>query len=557
MPSGDGCDSDLLLSELFSFFMAPIPKVLEFLRMRIIRFAKEVIKQVIRRFPGRGATLLAFLGRKLIEWWRLWFRTFGRPKPAKSQSFGTQASSHSVSGGSVVVREYVVAASYVPASASASQSSLHERRPAAVGVHYPVQATHSADPHDHSPSEPFGGRSFVNRSSGNLSAISIQSRDSDRLSITTNSRDSLHAPHGQPSRLPRRTRRQFGRGPDPSRSRERPTRPLSPTTPPQPAERPSLGTPASASHSSFHDRTDRQPEAVAQTAGVRLPASLSVDHPAHNPTHPLGRRSPVHRSSSAGSRSASDRLSIITNSGESMRASAGQPSRPPRTPHRQFSHDPDLSRSKERSSRSPTPSTRPHTPSHPRLENVTTNSLSPTFGQPSASSYPHGLLSPPPMNEGRRGKSFTSLVFDVQNPSTDSLPISFLSGRPQLTDEPLAIDYSTVHSSRNSSVVNLHDESLPVSPTSSVHSTADFFIPEGRFVQLIQSEQIPRYTKNATMQVDPSVLSLHTYTSLQTPRGDTLRCETFNNQIPLVRCNFGSYRSVSESSLQFSRAGWF
>ena len=494
-----GCDSGVYLALLTSSFcMAP---VLEFLR--IIRFVRDYIK----RFPGRGATLLAFFGHKLIECCRFWFGKFGRPKPANRPFHGTEASSRLLSGGSAVVSEYVIAASYLPASATASQSSLHElheRRPISVGVHLPVPATLSADPHDY-PSNPLGGGGAFNHSTGNLSTISVQSRASDRSSIITNSGESMRASLDPPSRLPRGTHRQFGRGPDPSQSRERVglTRPLSPTTPPQPAQRSSLGSSASSSHSSFHDHTERQPEAVAQTAGVRSPDSLSVDYH-YDPPYSPGGRSPVRRSSSAGSRSASDRLSIITNSGDLRRSSTGQPSRPPRTPHRQFSHDPGLSRSKERPSRSPSPSTRPHTPSHPRLENSARNSLSPTLGevgpvvQPSASSYPQGLLSPSPMYNNRMGMSFTSLAVDVQNPSTESLAISFMSDRQQLTEEPSAIDYSADHSSPDSSVVNLH-VSLPDSPTSSNHPTLDYFIPDGRTVQLINSDQIPRYTKDATM----------------------------------------------------------
>ena len=43
--------------------MAPVLKVLEFLR--IIRTAREIARECIKRFPGRGVSLLAFLGRKL------------------------------------------------------------------------------------------------------------------------------------------------------------------------------------------------------------------------------------------------------------------------------------------------------------------------------------------------------------------------------------------------------------------------------------------------------------------------------------------------------------
>jgi hypothetical protein len=348
--------------------MAPVLKaLLEFLR--IIAIARDFIK----RFPSRGASLLAFLGRKLRHFW---LGNFRRPRPVERSFPRTEGSSSSVSGGSAVVREYVVAASYVPPSAS--HPNPHGRgtegQPATVGGvrHPPVLDTltpHALNPHL------LGERGVVNRSSGNLSVISIQSRASDRLSIITNSRESIRAPHGQPSRLPRAPHRQFGRGPDPSRSRERATRPSSPT-----------GT------------------------------------------------------------------------------------------------------------------TRPHTPTHPP-----SNLLPPTHGdgrvspvvQPEpSSSYTHQPRSHPHKIRIRRRGSTTSVILGVQTPSTESLSITHSSNLPQITDEPLAIDSPTVHSSPDSSVMDL---TPPRSPTSSNHPTMDCDIPDGRSVELINSEQIPRYTKNATM----------------------------------------------------------
>jgi hypothetical protein len=394
--------------------MAPVLNVLLEI-LRILRFARDYIK----RFPGRGAPLLALLSRKLTAWWRFWrgkLGSHGRRKSVKRPFVGTEASSSSVSGGSAVVGGYVVAASYVPPSAS--RPNLHERtdgqqqQPATVvypvSTHPPVIDSLSVDhPYGHNPPQSLGTRG-VNRSSGNLSAASIQSRASDRFSIITTSRDSLRATHGQPSRLPRGTHRQFGRGPDPSRSRERPTLP---------------------------------------------------------------------------------------------------------------------------SSRPNTPSTRPHTPPiPPRLEIITTNLPSAAHGNgrgtplvpPSASSsYAHQPLSPPTSNEVRRRQSST-IVVDVQNPSTESLPISPSTTNPPVTEEPLAMESSTAHSSPDSPVVDQHDEPVPGSPTSSNAVTLDYYLPEGRFVQLVNSDQIPRYEKNALMQVEYTILLPHPYISLQTSRGDTL-----------------------------------
>ena len=383
--------------------MAPVLNVLLEI-LRILRFARDYIK----RFPGRGASLLALLGRKLTAWWRFWrgkLGSYGGRKPAKRPFVGTKASSYSVSSGSTTVGGYVVAASYVPPSAS--HPSLHDRtdgqqqQPATIvypgGTHPPVIASLSVDhPYGHNPPHALGTRGLATRSSGNLSAASIQSRASDRFSIITTSRDSLRAPHGQPSRLPRAAHRQFGRGPDPSRSRERATRPN-------------------------------------------------------------------------------------------------------------------------------TPSTRPHTPPNPPPLEIITNLPSAAHGSgrvsplvpPSASSaYTHEPLSPP-INEIRRRQSSTSFVVDVQFPSTESLPISPSTTNAPVTEEPLALESTTAHSSPDSPVI-------PGTPASSIAETLDYYLPEGRFVQLINSDQIPRYTKDASMQVEYTILSPHTYISFQTSRGDTL-----------------------------------
>ena len=404
----------------------------------MIRFARNCIKRVSSKVSSRGraslASLLAFLrlGRKLIIWWLFWF---GHPKSAEHPSLGSQASSYSVSGDSAVVREHVIEASYVPASAS--NPSLHERtdeQPGTVtqfaaqttGVQLPVLESLSVDDlHDHSPLHPLDGRSFVNRSSGNLSTIS---RASDRFSIITNSRESLRATRGQPSRLPRASGR-------------------------------------SSVHSTLH-RTENL-------------SSISI------------------RSR------ASDRYLIQTSSHEPISPPLGQlpTSRFPRATHRQFGSGPDSSRSRERPSR-------PRTPTSPLFEIITTNLTSlcgygkvkPVVQSPASSSFIHQPPSPPSINRVRRRPSTTSVVVNIQEPSTDSLSTSPWAYPPQMTEEPLAIDSSsTDFASPGSPAVDLYDESYPGLPTSSNPATLDYFIPEGRFVELINSEQIPRYSKGATM----------------------------------------------------------
>ena len=263
--------------------MAPVLKVLEFLRITCIA------RDYIRRFPNRGASLLAFLGRKLNRWCRFWLGIF-KFRRCWCPFLRTEAISYSLSGGSAVVREYVVAASSVPPSTSLPSLHEHaERQHTAVaqtvGVDPPVLASITVDhPHTPQPPHPFGGRSPGNRSSGNLSAV-FQSSANDRYSIISNSRELIRAPLGQPSRLRRAPHRQFGRGPDPardpSRSRERPTRPSTPATRPHSPThwhppRPEISTALPST------RGDGGPNPVVQP-----PASFSYAHePALSPPSP-------------------------------------------------------------------------------------------------------------------------------------------------------------------------------------------------------------------------------------------------------------------------------
>jgi len=353
--------------------------------LRILRLVREYIQ----KFPGRWSSLLAVLSRRLGLLWRCQDglgkpgnSTSRGPKSSETPLFGTRASKYPVSHSSIS-REYVIAASTVPESANyPSSQDRAEIQPATAvptpGIPLTTQDSLSVDnTHAINPPPPFDGRGLAHRSSGNLSAVSIQSRASDRFSVITTSRESIRAiPIGQPSRLSRAPHRQFGRGPDPSRSRDR-SRPNTPTS-------------------------------------------------------------------------------------------------RPRTPHQL-----------------------------PHLEVITSNAPHFTHGdnevgsvnQPSPSSYTHEPLSPPSIRNNKK-RSSTSLVFNVQNPSTDSLPISSTVNPPALTEEPFAIDSATAHSSPVITPADLHDEGHIRSLT----SLTDYLLPEGRFVQLINSDQVPRYTKNVTMQ---------------------------------------------------------
>jgi hypothetical protein len=189
------------------------------------------IVHLARRYIGPASSLfLTILGRKLSEWWRRCKP--GKPgtsKPADS-SFPFNLCSSSP-GGPAVLKEFGVAASNVPASVS--QGSLRIR----VDVEgQPANAPPSPIPQSATLSvqQPYGGPSYldagsiVSRSSSNVSFASTQSRASERLSRITASRESLHAPVGQPAELLRSPHHQFGRGPDPSRSGGRLSRPPSP-----------------------------------------------------------------------------------------------------------------------------------------------------------------------------------------------------------------------------------------------------------------------------------------------------------------------------------------
>ena len=347
-----------------------------------LRFARDYTKRCL----GRLALRLAFLaGRKFSKWWRSRpgkLGTTSQPpwaKPADPPFLGTKANSYSVSDHPAIVKEYTVATSSVPASAS--HPSLDEHLESQSTTATPMVQLDAIAVDHGTPPAPAGppGRDPVNRRSASIG--STQSRASDRFSIITTSRDLIHATHDdESSRPPRATHRQFGRGPDPSRSRERISRPNSrPNTP---------------------------------------------THP-HTPPNP-------------------PRLEIITS-----------------------------------------------LPSAAHI-NGRENPLVPPLA---SSAYTHEPLGPPSMSEIRRRLSSTSIVANIQLPSTESLPMS-----PH--DEP--------------------PDSPTSSPTSSNAATLDYYLPEGRFVQLINSEQIPRYTKNALMQVEYTIISPYPYVSLQTSHRDTL-----------------------------------
>jgi hypothetical protein len=236
-----------------------------------MRFARNCIKL----FPRCAASLLASLGRKLNTCWRYWLGkpgSFGRPKPADRPSLGTERSSHSVSGDSAVLGEYVIASSSVP-----ERTGRHpETSTQTAGVHPPlavvanpsvVVVSHSVDHPLAANSSPLiGGTSLVDRNSLRGSAdppsgFNIQSRASDRFSSITDSAKSMRAPPGQQSRLFRDTHRQSGGGPDRSPG-ERGTDPHTPQHPSR------FGIIATILPSSTH--RDSRVSPIVQLAGDRF-----------------------------------------------------------------------------------------------------------------------------------------------------------------------------------------------------------------------------------------------------------------------------------------------
>jgi hypothetical protein len=355
--------------------------------LRIVHLARHYIA----RTSSRWALFVAILRRKLSEWWNRsqWPGKPGPSKPAESSfpSNGARLCS-SAPGGPTVLKEYGVAASNVPASASQGSLSLRIHVSAegqsATAPPTPIPATLSVGP-SYSPNPgpsylPVDPANFAGRSSTNVSISSTQTRASERRSRITASREALHdTPVGQPAELPRSPHHQFGRGPDPSRSGGRLSRSPSPMRPPNITQRP--------------HHLD-----VIQTVPPTQP-------------HFGGGISPI-----GGPQSPADIPSSPYNTQEPQR----------------------------------TPLTRIH-----------------------------------------QKQKTTSLDVHVESPSLEYLPIH--THLQQLTEEPTAI--SPTQPSIVSSVADYHETASQRPST----LASEYHVPEGRSLQLIHSEQIPRYAKNITM----------------------------------------------------------
>ncbi len=111
----------------------------------------------------------------------------------------------------------------------------------------------------------------------------------------------------------------------------------------------------------------------------------------------------------------------------------------------------------------------------------------------------HSSLNPTGVHGHRRGQSSTSVVVGIENPSTESLPRSHLVDSPPPPEE--LYWFSHCPSIPASNPPDLPEELPQLTPTDS-SSIPNLDLPGGRFLQLIVSEQVPRYTKGVTVQVN-------------------------------------------------------
>ena len=253
---------------------------------------------------------------------------------------------------------------------------------------------------------------------------------------------------------------------------------------------------ANAANRPSRDGAEWQPETLPLSP---ISATLPADPP-WGPSPDLGERSPTNRSSgnlSIQSTGASDRPSAIPISRSSSRASvqSDRSSRHPRATHRQFGPGSGASwpRSKGRSSRSTSRgrSSRSHSP-QPSI-------TSPQTFTPSPSSHAGEQLSPPATHRGRQRT--TSIGLNVQSPSTDSLLRTSSINTQEHTEALMTGEASTGLRSDIFQADGL-DAASHHSHTASSAQSNHFTLPEGRSLLPINSDQIPRYTKNIATQVD-------------------------------------------------------
>ena len=245
---------------------------------------------------------------------------------------------------------------------------------------------------------------------------------------------------------------------------------------------------ANAATRQSRDGAEWQPETplplspISATSPVGLPLVPSPD---------LGERSPTnHSSGNLSIQSTGDGPSISRSS--SRGPQNDPPLRGPRATHRQFGSGASRGRSSRSSSRgrsSRSPSPRP---------SLTNPHFFTRFPFPSSHTREH--ISSPAVHPAKQRT--TSIDLDIQNPSTESLPdTSSIDAQAQEHTEAL-VETSTP--SPRTSLADEWETASRHSHTASSTSLNHFVLPEleGRILQLINSDQIPRYTKNIATQVD-------------------------------------------------------
>ena len=209
---------------------------------------------------------------------------------------------------------------------------------------------------------------------------------------------------------------------------------------------------------------------------------------------------------------ASDRPSTISFSRTSLGIPVqnDRPSQDPRATHRQFGPGPGASRSRSRgrSSRppSPQPSLNTAQPANLDIARTDAHTYAPPDGVMNPAIGPQGLMDSPssfyiqewPGRPAihRQEQRSTSIGRDVQNLSIEPLPTIMVNAQ-EITEGPMAVD-TEAHSPHP---ISPSDRAETASQISHVASsvTSVLALPEGCFLQQITSDQIPRYTKNATV----------------------------------------------------------
>jgi hypothetical protein len=261
--------------------------------------------------------------------------------------------------------------------------------------------------------------------------------------------------------------------------------------------------PGTAIHPNRQERAESamMPPALSITPQTPTNATHSANYAQPNPPPPSERGIIIHPGSGYlgtvnTQNSDSGRFSVVRDLRDSI---YDQPLRLSTATHFQIGHLPNPSQPRDRLSGSPSPTNpppstlyhlhRPESTDLPSLAHGDTN-LGP-INRPSTPFYTYESLDSRPMDGNRRRLSSNSMVLNIQNVSTELVPISSSVYAPQVRAEAFDTDTPTAYSSPVSAAVDLYGEATS--------QPLNNFLPEGRSVQLINSDQVPRYTKNITM----------------------------------------------------------